>query len=385
MLVADFVLMTTMLPAISPKALNLKDVFLSAEASVLGERNAMNLPRVASSIVVMIDGLGFENLKDSKLGFMRRSLSETDFAHCGFPSTTASSIASFATGLDASSHGLIGYSIYDRSINELVNLLTGLDRFSILDYFKGSPLSETSRVSMHAVTLAAYENSGFTRATMHGAKHHFEAEIADRFDVALRLTREEPGCLVYLYIPELDKEAHRSGVNSSQWRDVFDSIERAVHMLAAKVGSEVGVIVTADHGVVDVPQINHVYLDEMPYLEGQLLSVSGDPRAPFIYLTETANAPEIASLLSERFGDTAAVVTPEHLVQMNYWNPLILDEVDLMPDLVILALDDIAIFHRAFAKPASLRVIGQHGSITERETKVPTMKLGAYSSSLLVP
>jgi uracil-DNA glycosylase len=79
------------------------------------------------------------------------------------------------------------------------------------------------------------------------------------------------------------------------------------------------------------------------------------------------------------------VVTPELLVQMKHWNPLILEEVDLMPDLVILALGDIAIFHRQFAKPASLRVIGQHGSITEKETKVPALRLGAYSSSLLVP
>lgn len=382
---ADFVLMTTMLPAISPKALNLKDVFLSAEASVLGEQNTMSLPKVESSIVVMIDGLGFDNLNDTKSGFMSRNLSESDFAHCAFPSTTAASIASFATGLDASSHGLFSYSIFDRSTNELVNLLTGLNRFSILDYFKGSPLSERSRVPIHAVTLAAYENSGFTRATMHGASHHFEAEIEDRFDVALRLTREEPGCLVYLYIPELDKEAHRHGVNSSQWRDVFEIVERALQMLAAKVAKNVGVIVTADHGVIDVPQINHVYLDEIFELEGHLLNVCGDPRAPFIYLTEASVAPRITALLSERFGVSAAVVSPEQLVEMNYWSPLILEEADLMPDLVIVALADIAIFHRSFAKPASLRVIGQHGSITERETKVPAMRLSAYSSSLLVP
>jgi hypothetical protein len=72
--VADFVLMTTMLPAISPRALNLKDVFLSAEASIVGERNAMNLPKVASSVVVMIDGLGYENLISAKPGFMRSHL-----------------------------------------------------------------------------------------------------------------------------------------------------------------------------------------------------------------------------------------------------------------------------------------------------------------------
>jgi predicted AlkP superfamily pyrophosphatase or phosphodiesterase len=383
--VADFVLMTMMLPAISPRALNLKDVFLSAEASIFGESNAMNLSKVESVIVVMIDGLGYENVLSARPGFMRSSLSDLDFAHCGFPSTTASSIASFATGTDASSHGLIGYSVFDRSLGETVNLLSGLDRFSILDYFKASPLSEKSRAPVHAVTLATYENSGFTRATMHRATHHFDNEIADRFNTALRLTRDEPGCLVYVYVPELDKQAHRSGVDSSHWHELFDTVQREVQMLAAKVASNVGLLVTADHGVVDVTQANHVYLDDMAYLDDQLVGVSGDPRSPYLYLKDSDTLPEISSFLSESFGESAAVVTPAELVELHYWSASILEDRDVLPDLVILALENIAIYHRGFAKPASLRVIGQHGSITEQETKVPTLRLGAYSSSLLVP
>ncbi len=382
---ADFVLMTTMLPAISPRALNLKDVFLSAKVSILGEDNVMNLTKVASSIVVMIDGLGYENLLDAKPGFLRRSMADADYAHCGFPSTTASSIASFATALEASDHGLFGYSIFDRSLNENVNLLTGLDRFSILDYFKASPLSEESQVPVHAVTLAAYENSGFTRATMHGAEHHFESEISGRFETALRLVRENPGCLVYVYIPELDKVAHRSGVASSQWAQLFESVERDLQMLAAKIPHDVGLLVTADHGVLDVDRSSHVYLDDLPYLADQVLSVCGDPRAPFIYLSDASRAPEIRELLAESLENSAAVVTPTQLVQMNYWNATILEDAELLPDLVIVALSDIAIFHRNFAKASAIGVIGQHGSITEKETKVPTLRLGAYSSSLLVP
>jgi hypothetical protein len=156
-------------------------------------------------------------------------------------------------------------------------------------------------------------------------------------------------------------------------------------MLAAKVASNVGLLVTADHGVVDVAQANHVYLDDMAYLDDQLMGVSGDPRAPYLYLKDSDTLPEISSLLSESFGESAAVVTPAELVELHYWSASILEDRDVLPDLVILALENIAIYHRGFAKPASLRVIGQHGSITEQETKVPTLRLGAYSSSLLVP
>lgn len=382
---ADFVLMRTMLPAIPQSALNLQDVFLSAEASVLGEPNALNLRRVASSIVVMVDGLGFENLRDARQGFLQRSLAPNNFALCGFPSTTAASIASFSTGRSASEHGLFGYSIYDRSLNEVVNLLSGLDRFSILDYFKGSPISEHSRTKVHAVTLPDYENTGFTRATMHGAIHHFEAAIGDRFAAALRITEEHPGSLVYLYLPELDKEAHRFGVNSLQWHELFADVEHEISDLVDKCADDVGIILTADHGVIDVQSDNHIYLDEIDLLEGCLQGVSGDPRAPFVYLKQPDSARDLADLLNARFGEKAIVVTPRELVDAGYWTGAILEDIDVLPDLVVLALQDVAFFHRAFAKPSSMKVVGQHGSITERELKVPVLRFGAYSSSLLVP
>ena len=70
MLVADFVLMRTMLPAKSRSSLNLQDVFRSAEASVLGEQNVLDLPKTASAIVLMIDGLGFVNLQMHARGFL---------------------------------------------------------------------------------------------------------------------------------------------------------------------------------------------------------------------------------------------------------------------------------------------------------------------------
>ena len=60
-------------------------------------------------------------------------------------------------------------------------------------------------------------------------------------------------------------------------------------------------------------------------------------------------------------------------------------QAELLPDLFILAAGGWVSYHRKFAKPASLAMIGQHGGISEKEIAVPIIKLASYSSSLLVP
>ena len=385
MLVADFVLMRTMLPAISRSSLNLQDVFRSAEASVLGAKNVLGLPKTTSAIVLMIDGLGFLNLQQHARGFLFSRLTASDFVSCGFPSTTASSITSFATASSSSAHGLFGYSIFNRSTSENVNLLSGLDKFSILEYLKIAPISVKSQAKVHAVTLKDYEDSGFTRATMQGAKHHFAQQFSDRLDMAREIVATEPGSLVYVYLPELDKQAHKTGVNSPAWGELLEAVDECVQMLVAKLPSEVGLLITADHGVVDIDSSHHVFLEDLADFGDDLLSVCGDPRAAFVYLAESADMGCIREELAKNLAARAAVVTPAELVELGYWQSELLDEDDLLPDFVVVATSDVAIFHRKFSSAASQRMVGHHGAVSEVETKVPLIRFGTYSSSLLVP
>lgn len=373
-----------MLPAKSRSVWNLKDVFQSAEASVLGHSNVLNLNQVSSAIVVMIDGLGYENLRQH-VGFMRKHLGEKDFAHCGFPSTTTSSIASFSTGVDASEHGLFGYSIFNRSSEETVNLLSGLDKYSILEYARVEPISAQSKLRVHAVTLDDYADTGFTVATMAGAEHHFAQGVHERLEIARSIANSQPGSLVYVYIPELDKEAHRSGVGGSNWAQLLGEIDHALQMTVSKLDDANGLLVTSDHGIVDVSSSRHIFLDDCAGLSDSLISVCGDPRAPYIYLQDSGELNAVKARLAEFLRDQAFVVEPRELVTQGYWSESLLEEDDLVPDLVLVAIEDAAIFHRQFSKATSMKMVGHHGSISETETKVPILRFGGYSSSLLVP
>ena len=110
---------------------------------------------------------------------------------------------------------------FARELAEPVNLLSGVDKYSVLDYALSASISETSTLEVHAVTLSEYAESGMTRATMHNATHHFADSIAGRLTIANELVLQ-PGRLVYVYIPELDQTAHKFGVASSNWQELLD-------------------------------------------------------------------------------------------------------------------------------------------------------------------
>ncbi|MEN9749905.1 MAG: hypothetical protein RL149_983 [Actinomycetota bacterium] len=375
--------MTSMLPAMPPAFGNLRDVFRSAEASVKGEENPCGLAPVSSAIVIMVDGLGARNLENRAQDAPFLSSSRSEDIYCGFPSTTAVSIASFASGRTSSEHGLFGYRIYDRSRKESVNLLSGLDQYGVLDYLLADPISTTSSLVVHAVTLSAYEHSGMTRATMHKAVHHFADTIEQRFKIAAELARQARS-LIYLYVPELDQCAHKFGVASGQWDELLRRVELSAIDLAAQIPDSTGVLLTADHGILDVDSSKHIYLDLITELDRKVVDVGGDPRVAYLYLTPQANRETIRRSLREELGERASVLDPTELVNHGLWQESLLAEDDLLPDLVLVALDEVAFYHRDFAKATSMQMIGQHGGLSDTEIRIPLIKFGAYGQERIV-
>lgn len=375
-----------MLPAKCSDLGNLKDVFRSAEASLRGEQNFFDLPAAFASVVVLVDGLGELNLThNADTAPYMNSLATGKSTYSGFPSTTVCSITSLATGLSPSEHGLFGYRIFNRSTNEGVNLLSGLDRWQILDYVNAPAICETTSSPVFAVTKPEYENSGFTQATMSAARHLFSDSMSERFAIALEVVKNTPGALVYLYVPELDQCAHRFGCNSSEWLALLSELDIAVKNLDSGLPQNTGAILTADHGVIDIPLNQHIYLDEYAAISNAILHVGGDPRAPYLYLKSSESISAIAAELEGHFSGVIEVFDQQRMVDEHLWKRSLLLEDDLIPDLVLMAKKDVAIFHRDFSKTKSRQMIAHHGSLTEQEVRVPLLLLGNYSSSLLVP
>lgn len=333
----------------------------------------------------MVDGLGWENINQfpGHAPFMKKHMTKQSKGFSGFPSTTASSIVSLATGAEPSLHGFIGYRIFDREKSESVNLLTGLDSNGVSRYLNVPNLSEQAQTVV--VSRPEYRDSGFSYATFPNARFLGEEKISSRFDVATEELNSGSGKIIYLYVPELDQTAHRFGSRSEKWVQLLELVDSQLKKLIATVQPNRGVVLTADHGVIDVPNEGHIYLDECQALSGRLLDVGGDPRATFLYFAPEVEIQGMKRELRAWLGEAAHVVDVSELVEAGLYSSDVLAHSNIKPDLVVLAGTKRATYHRNFAKPASLNMIGQHGGVSVEEITIPILKLASYSSSLLVP
>jgi hypothetical protein len=109
-----------------------------------------------------------------------------------------------------------------------------------------------------------------------------------------------------------------------------------------------------------------------------LASVGGDPRVLFLYFDEFDHE-SITRRLSEFLGKRAYVVSWDELVQAGWYGETAEVARERMPDIFLIANGETALYHREFAKPKSLKMIGQHGSISDDELFVPLLRFGAFA------
>jgi hypothetical protein len=67
------------------------------------------------------------------------------------------------------------------------------------------------------------------------------------------------------------------------------------------------------------------------------------------------------------------VASVQELVNAGWYQPLSSTAENVAPDLVLLPKADRVIYHRDFAKPKSLEMIGQHGGMSKTEWEVPLL------------
>jgi hypothetical protein len=369
--------LASMLPSVPKSFGRLSEANLSAFLALQGKLNPLGLPARKSYVVILIDGLGAANIKSAgaHASFLNSKLATSKTLFSGFPTTTASSLASLATGKDNGTHAFLGYRVFDRQRGKAINLLNDLGQelppreFQNLETISEMALGAGLRVL--TVGPAEYADSGFTKATMPESKYLSAKTIEERFLVARR-ELSTPGSLLYLYVPELDQLAHRFGVSSGKWLETIEELDSVVGKFISAIPKGAGAILTADHGVLDVQKSGHIFLDEFESLK-DILMIGGDPRAGYLYLESGTDLEAKRSRISAELSGLVDVVTVAELVEAGWLEPLSETAKRIAPDLVLLPRNERVIYHRDFAKAKSLEMIGQHGGMTKAEWEVPLL------------
>ncbi|MEQ1738245.1 MAG: alkaline phosphatase family protein, partial [Rhodoglobus sp.] len=118
-----------MLPAAKSHRFSLADVLPNCLDALVGRRGRLGLPPVTHAIVLLADGLGRSALEAHR-GHARTMASRLDIdpaISAGFPTTTASALATLTTGVAPGQHGMVGYRVLDPDQDQVVSQLTGLE------------------------------------------------------------------------------------------------------------------------------------------------------------------------------------------------------------------------------------------------------------------
>ena len=374
-----------MLPALNPTRPSLADVLESCFGSLSVSTNRLDLPSADSAIVVLIDGLGAEVLK-ARAGHARTlmsALSAKSIIESGFPTTTAAAIATLTTGVSPGQHGLVGYTVLD-SHGRMVNQLSGWD--AQLDpaswQLRPTIFERASDAGLSPIVVGPerYRESGFTKAVLRGARYVTGASIAERMQHAAALARA-PGSLLYVYVPELDQAAHAHGWQSPEWTNALESTDSALAELQRSLGPRTGLLVTADHGLLDVDRGSHILIDSAPELIDGVRYVAGEPRCLQLHF-EPNLSPSLRADLTDRWraseSHRAWVVTRSEAIVAGWFGPVDPLVEPRIGDLLVAARKNVAYYDgRAGASGRSM--IGQHGSWSAAELRVPLLRFGAFA------
>ena len=331
-------------------------------------------------VLLVVDGLGLDYLS-RRDGALRRHLHGQ--LTSVFPSTTASAIPTFLTGLAPQQHGLTGWNMYFREIGAVVAPLpfrvrTG--RHALREagvtpatLFGLTPLFDRLPLPCHVVSPRNIVHSDFNVALSGRAQRHGYDTLDELFALIAGLLRGDAPSYVHAYWPQIDSLAHEYGIGSEPVAAAFAALDAAFEGLldvAARSGSRV--IVTADHGFIDSPPEQTIDLDDHPDLRDTLLlPLCGEPRMAYAYVRAGREA-QFEGYIQERLADRVQLFRSADILQQGWLGP---GEAhpglrDRIGDYVLIPRGQ-AILRDWLKGEERHTHVGVHGGLSEAEMRVP--------------
>ncbi|TQJ10594.1 alkaline phosphatase family protein [Lapillicoccus jejuensis] len=354
-------------------------VAASLGATSYGDADPFGLVPARRAVVVLVDGLGLELLRrrGGHAPFLRSHLPGAVRLDSGYPSTTATSMGSFGTGLPPGAHGLVGYEVLvpgeDRTVNEL-SWEGGPDPRTWQPAPTVFQRLEADDVRVTRIGPAYFDGSGLTEAALRGGRFVAARHLPERVEAALTAVRASSRSLVYLYWGDLDKVGHVHGCGSWEWGDELEAVDGALAELARRVPSDTAVYVTADHGMVDAPHALRLDLAHDEELSRGVRHLGGEPRSPQLY-AEPGAAGDVLATWRERLAPRAWVLSREEAVAAGWFGPVREDVLPRVGDVVVLMRESFAVVHSRRTRPEVLALLGLHGSVTADERSIPLVRI----------
>jgi hypothetical protein len=295
-------------------------------------RELIELIRPAEHLVfVLLDGLGMniiERLPASSflVSNLKREIAATS------PSTTACALTTVATADYPNHHGVTGWFTHLPEHDVTAMTLPFAERFT------GKPLAERGirpehvlplpaiapRMTRNVLTLspsyiASTVYNIYARGGTPGRGYQSNADAIDQ--LIARLSDAAEPTYTHLYFHDIDTLCHHVGVNHDSVVPLVLGIDAELRRLADTVKGKARIVVSADHGLLDVPKPDQALLQVGDSLLELLKHPpSGDARMPIFHVREGSREPFVEAF-NERFGDRFALTDVNEAERLELFGP----------------------------------------------------------------
>ncbi|WP_455219217.1 alkaline phosphatase family protein [Kaarinaea lacus] len=355
----------------------------------LKDLDTQRLNQARNVVLLVIDGLGYQYLTDvgTKSALHNHLHSKLTTV---FPSTTATAITTFMTGLAPQQHGLTGWFTYFQELGSILTVLPFRPRFGgaplselnidVQSLYGHTPLFDLLDRDCYIVTPDTIAFSDYSLA--HRGKAHIKPyeTLSECFDYTRDIISSgQENKYIYTYWPLFDGMAHEKGVGSTEVKKHFHEIDQAFsQFIDAIKGSNTLVVATADHGIIDSGPEYCIELENHADLHDMLtMPLSGERRMSYCYV-EADRHEDFKHYLNNTFGDQLQILDSKQLIEQNYFglgepHPQLHHRVG---DYTLAMNGNMTIMDTV---PGEKRFyhIGTHGGLSEQEMFVPLILVEA--------
>src|SRR5215218_9156914 len=236
-----------------------------------------------------------------KESFLARHYKMTLNATC--PSTTACALTSVATANYPNRHGITGWFTHLPEHGITILPLPFVERFTRRPLTERGlrpediiPLSAIeSRMSHEPLTLlpAPIMDTSYARFSRGHTRGLGYTSVAHAVDgIIARVNSANGPTYTHLYLPDIDSVCHHVGVDHPDVVTVVMRIDAELDRLSVALGSRARIVVSADHGLIDVLKSDQAFLTDGDPLLGMLrVPPTGDARMPIFHVKPEQREP----------------------------------------------------------------------------------------------
>lgn len=351
------------------------------ELEAPSRRLARLIGEASHYVFILADGLGM-NLVESlpPQSFLRRHTALE--LRSVFPSSTAPALTSLATGTWPAAHAVVTWFQYLPRWNLQAIVLPFVERFSGRDLrrlgldgeqvFAEPVLAPRFRREVSALMPAPIAESVYTRYVRGGTPVEGYASLERCLDaLAARLGRAGSPTYTYVYYSRVDSATHAHGPASLEVAAEVEALDRLVARLHASLAGRARIILTADHGAIEVPAVRKLEIGEDdPLLELLRCVPSGEPLVPLLHAREGKRKAAVAAF-RQRFGEAFAWLSADEVEDLRLLGPgpLATATRERLGDYLGLSAEGMALVYGGDEGIRPLR--GFHGGLSRDEVRTP--------------